>query len=323
MNISNLLNKKDCKLQEKIDKLLKIQFYYIILLLAGIFLVVGTLFNIEYFFFDKHSVFGSKINEVFELLCTELGIAFCVIGVLGLTLDKHQKNKQEEMLNKFIENSFFAIYGWIIPSKKYLETVVSQIFNSNFIRTNWNITYTISKIPQNILDEIKVGNPTFTLADPLLMEIETSYTMTNIKAYGQEFNPMFSIEREDAPNFNKLIFFGIKIESSNIDIKFENEELDCTTILTKEEINNKYNLPKYLIKSEETAQVNTYSHAVRSINQTTEFFTTLYLSEGIKIKVIDKIREGHIFVCEAHSPHSCTAPLKVNTNYVPKGHKQQ
>jgi hypothetical protein len=268
------------------------------------FIIFGIIIKGKSFNFDT-------IPEIHGSLLIELGIASFIIVILGLTLDKYQKEKQDEMLEQFKENSFFALFGWILPnSEVFLDTVTKQIFHSNFIRKDWIICYTLNKISDNIKASI---DSTCNYSDSLIIEIDSSYKITNIKSYEQNYNVKFWLEKEDAPTFNRVIYFNIQGKNFT-GIGKNEEELRKCLVSKNEDISNEYNLGSYLIQPGETVSIRTKSLAIRSINQTTEFYTSVYLSESLTITIKDQTCSNLSFVCEANSPHRCNKVNEFSSN---------
>jgi hypothetical protein len=256
------------------------------LCISTIILLIGCGIKIGYNPFDFQIFKKDNITpifiEFFGSFFIELAIAGYLFVLLGLTFDRFQRNKQNEILELFKKNSFLALYNWIIPNNNILHTVEKQIFQSNFIRTNLSVIYTFKKIgidiPSIILDP-KRNN--------LIIDVEISYNIMNIKSEAKEYNIKQLINKASEPEFNRMVNCYYKKDG---ELKtFTEEQLNNEDLKSEADVYamyTEYNICQIMIPSEHSAFIKTQSQVAKSTDET-DFYCTKYPTEGITVIVKD------------------------------------
>lgn len=228
--------------------------------------------------------------DIFGTFFIELGIALFIAVFIGLTIDRLQKKELEEIykknLDEFKESSFNSLYGWMIP-ETYLDAIKEQVLSQGVSRSNCLLEYVIRDVSPDDIATIRAQDNEVNVDGRVIMKQYLYYTMTNHTASRKTIDIPFSIEKEDAPLFNRVNHINI-IRNGKVEQYPEDKILSTQCQEEWNSIDNCFSICGIEISAGESIDVEILATALRSKKHTREVYTSLRLTDGITVKVYNE-----------------------------------
>lgn len=266
------------------------------------FIVSIVLILVSHIIPDQQSLwfFSSGIIHFIKSVVRDTGIAVFIMVGIAVTLDRRHRirflGEIDQQIANFRSSSFQALFGWFIPFE-YLNEVEKQIFTANFIREDCEVSYTLRNIPEDIKQQIDETCDLNT--ERIIMEVRSKSKIRNIKLEPLPYSFRFFVEKEDAPNFNRVYLVNIT-NVEGVTQTYNDEELK-TFLNPADIINNSYIMPERIIQPNETVEVDVRFRAIRAYPHTREVFLSLLMTRDMAIRIRCDI-PGLIIFCETIAP---------------------
>jgi len=292
--------KSPTKINKTINRLLDRLFgtYGIIL---GLFLIGAGIF---YSYLINSLTPWDGNTEIVKLTATflkECGLAVIILIGIAFTLDRrHRESFLQEVrtqIDAFKKDSFASLYGWTIP-KKILYEVESQIFKNVLIRDKCCIEYLLREIPDEYKTQIDETCDIVT-EKRIIVDIILKYELRNIKTTPITHQIKCFLEKEDAPQFNRVI--KVITISDNLPSTYEEEDVK-RFLDTSDEINNIYAFNEIELPPEKSISVEIHYRMIRAYNHTREVYFSILPSMGLEIDVKCNV-PNLLILAELISPH--------------------
>jgi hypothetical protein len=131
------------------------------------------------------------IVAIISLLFPKLGEALIIAPVLAIVVDEAAKRK---LLKEFAEDISTHMVGGLLPP--VLRAHIHQYLKLNFVRDNWDIEYTIAKVP---------GKEGF-----IELQTKSSYDVENRSPFEQEYRFFYEVENSWFPDVGETQITEVK-----------------------------------------------------------------------------------------------------------------
>lgn len=257
-------------------------------------------------------IIAKDIHHLSGVFISEIGIAFIVSAVIGLSIEeKHKKSFSDlakQQIDNFKSNTFQSLFGWSVP-KIYIQLIQEQITALNFYRNSLDIEYIlhdISEFPTNLPAEIlKAENLVF-------IESRYKFIVTNIRTTDQNYCFSFTLDKDVYPQYNHAVSIVIVTEDKYI--KLSKHELDA--ILREESkddtFEHTYIIPEICVKPNKTLRAEIIAYAPRLEIYNKETFDTYYFTENISV-IATNFPEEFSITCDTSTEKNMQSSKSVNS----------
>jgi hypothetical protein len=265
------------------------------------------------------------VQHLFGSFARELGVALLVVVFITFTLDRRQKQlAAEESKNTLLQfdarvdgfisslkkNLFSALYNWQIPPS-FLQEFQRQILAEGKTRDRCLLEYTLRELTLEERTMLEQEDPGCRGPNRMVLEVKFSNRMQNKRSEKIQHEICCYTEKENAPNFNRhrgvTITWPDGTTLSHSDDKLKECRLDgggCEA-----DLNTIYKLPPATIDANSFVDIEYRAICIRDKRHTREVFTSIILTEDLKVVVKNHIPDLEI-MAEALAPQA----IKKNVN---------
>jgi hypothetical protein len=251
-------------------------------------------------------------HHLFGIFISEIGIAFIVSAVIGLSIEeKHKKSFSEfaqQQLENFKNNTFQTLFGWNVP-KIYIQLIQDQITELNFYRSHLELEFILHDI--NSFPGFK--NMNFPNAnDFIFLESRFKYIVKNIRTSDQNYFFTFTLDKDAFPEHNHV--HSILIETDDFIKLFSNEEIERHKQQESDQntIESKYKLNEICIKPDKTLRAEIISYTPRLKIYNRETFDTFFFTENITVTATN-FTEDFCITCDTSTESNMKSSKILNS----------